>query len=158
VGHLFNETALTVFKRFNLGTFREYPVTVRDRKGGARTLTYLLIRNAIPPTSIDFARSEFYLADMVGHPQAPVAITSFEDWSEKLDLANKGQLAGCERFSRLDFKKLVLHRNHLPTVDLFKLGRLGIRVYISARLKDAIVSSDITGLEIRPNKSLFAGR
>jgi len=158
VGYLYNDKALAIFKQFELGTYREYPVTVSDRKGVARTLTYLLIRNAIAPKSFDFGRSEFYLADMVGIPRAPVAITSFEDWSEKLNLANEGQLDGCERFSRLDFKKLVFHRNHLPTVDLFKLGRLGIRVYISARLKDAIVDSGITGLEIRPNRKLFVGR
>ena len=158
VGHLLNETALAVFKQFELGTFREYPVTVHDRQGGARTLTYLLIRNALPPTSFDFARSEFYLADMVGIPQAPVAVNSFAEWDEKIRLAREGKLNGCERFSRIDFKRLVLDRDHLPTVDLFTLGRLGITVYISARLKDAIVSSGITGLEIQPNKRLFAGR
>ena len=158
VGHLFNETALAVFKQFDLGTFREYPVTLRDRQGVARPLTYLLIRNALPPTSIDFARSEFYLADMVGVPKSPVAVTSFEDWSEKATLARKGQLDGCEKFSKVPFKKLLFLPGHAPSVDLFTLGRLAITVYVSARLKDAVVRSGITGLEIRPNNRLFAGR
>jgi hypothetical protein len=159
VGHICNEKALAVFKQFDLGNFREYPVAVRDAKGVARTLTYLLIRNAVPATSVDFTQSEFYLCDMVSVPQGSVAVTSVEDWTKKRKLASEGQLDGCEQFSRIDYKKLVLHRERLPTVDLFKLGPgLGIRVYISARLKDAIEASGITGLEIKPNKRLFAGR
>jgi hypothetical protein len=137
--------------------FREYPVTVRDRKSGDRTLTYLLIRNALPPTSIDFARSEFYLTDMVSIPKGPVAVDSFADWDEKSRLAREGKLDGCERFSRLAYKKLFFLPGQSPTVVLFTLGRLGITVYISARLKDAIVTAGISGLEIQPNKRLFIG-
>lgn len=156
VGRLFNETALALFKQFELGEFREYPVIVRDSKGVAQTLTYLLIRNQIPGASVDFAQSEFFLTDIISDPQGPVEITSFQDWEQKVKLAREGKLDGCEQFSRIAIKRLVLHRDHLPTVDLFKL-RLGITVYISARLKDAIESSGITGLAILPNKRLFAG-
>lgn len=159
VGYLYSEKALAVFKQFELGVFREYPVAVSDSKGASYPLTYLLIRNSLPHTAIDFARSEFYVTDMVSIPQGPVTITSAEDLAEKKKLAFEGQLNGFEKFSRIDYKRLVLHRDHLPTVDLFRLERgLGIRVYISARLKEAIEKSGVTGLMIVENKRLFAGR
>ena len=51
----------------------------------------------------------------------------------------------------------------LPIVDarltgLVTDGSLGVTVYVSARLTEAIASSGITGLEIKPNKRLFADR
>jgi hypothetical protein len=57
--------------------------------------------------------------------------------------------------SRVQFKRLYFRRGHQPSVDYFTLARLSITVYISARLKDAIARSGITGLEIKPNKRLF---
>jgi hypothetical protein len=159
VGYLYSEKALAVFKQFELGIFREYPVNVSGGKDVAHPLTYLLIRNFLPHTAIDFARSEFYVTDMVSIPQGPVTITSAEDLADKRKLAQEGQLNGYEKFSRIDYKRLVLLQDHLPTADLFRLERgLGIRVYISTRLKEAIEKSGITGLEIRENKRLFAGR
>ena len=157
VGYLYSEKALAVFKQFELGIFREYPVAVSGGKGVARTLTYLLIRK-IPPTSIDFARSEFYVTDMVSIPQGPVTITSAEDLADKRKLAREGQLNGYEKFSRIDYKRLVLLRDHLPTADLFRLERAGNQGVYFRRLKEAIEKSGITGLEIRENKRLFAGR
>jgi hypothetical protein len=159
-GHLFNEKALAVFKRFDLGAFREFPAIVRDHAGSPRSLTYLHIRNrnALPATAIDFERSEFYLEDILGIPKWSVAVDSFDDWQEKVRRAREGQLDGCEEFSSIAYKKLFFRPGHAPPVDLFTFERLGIRVYISARLKEAIVGSGITGLEIKPNKRLFADR
>jgi len=122
VGFLCNEKALAVFKQFDLGMHREYPVTVRDRKNVARNLTYLLVRNRLPQSAIDLGNSEFYVAD------------------------------------RIQYKRLVLRRDQLPTADLFQLERLRSVVYISARLKEAIEKFRVTGLEIRANKKLFTGR
>jgi hypothetical protein len=75
VGYLYSEKALAVIKKFELGKFREYPAPVRDKKGVVYPLTYLLIRNFLPWTAFDFARSEFYVNDMVSIPQGPVTIT-----------------------------------------------------------------------------------
>ena len=52
-GHLFNESALSVFRQSDLGRFREYPAVVRDQSGSPRTLTYLHIRNIIEPVAED---------------------------------------------------------------------------------------------------------
>ena len=156
-GYLLNEKALALFRRLELGEFREYPVTVQDRKGNAFLLTYVLIRNEIAPASFDFARSEFYLCDMVGVPKEPVAVESFEEWAAKIVLARKGELNGCEKFSRLAFKKLRFLSGSAPRVDHFTLGRLASTVYVSSRFKEALAASGIAGLEIRPNRRLFAG-
>jgi hypothetical protein len=156
-GYLLNEKALAVFKQSNLGEFREYPAIVRDHAGSPRPLTYLYVRNQIQPEAIDFERSEFYLADMLNQPIRAVVVNSFEEREEKRRMANEGKLDGCKRFSRIEYKRLYFMPGHRPAVDLFSLARLSIRVYISARLRNAIVESGITGLEIRPNKRLFAG-
>jgi hypothetical protein len=156
-GYLLNDKALAAFKQCDLGEFREYPASVRDKTGSARPLTYLYVRNIIEPTGIDFGRSEFYITDMVSQPMGPVTVTSLEDLTEKKELARKGTLEGSEKFSRIDYKRLTFAPGQKPSVDIFKLSGLGARVFISARLRDAIVNSGITGLEIRPNKRLFAG-
>jgi hypothetical protein len=156
-GHIVNEKALAVLKRCTLGSFREYPAVVRDHRGAAHTLIFLQIRNVIPPTAIDFERSEFYVAETLGMPNKAVAIGSFDDWKEKSQQAMDGQLDGCEEFSSIAYKELFFRRGHAPSVDFFKLERLGSTVYISARLKSAIGDSGITGLEIKPNTRLFPG-
>jgi hypothetical protein len=155
-GHVFNEKALAVFKQCDLGVYREYPAIVRDETDIAHTLTYLHIRNMVEPVAIDFERSEFYIADMLGIPKSPIAIDSFDDWREKMQRAEEGTLNGCEEFSTLEYKRLYFRHGQHPVVDYFRIARLGTTVYVSARLKDAILSSGITGLEIKPNKRLFA--
>ena len=66
-GLLLNDKALAAFKRCRLGTYREYPASVADGSEGRR-LTYLHVRNIVEPAAIDFERSEFYVADMLGLP------------------------------------------------------------------------------------------
>ena len=155
-GYLLNAKALAVFKQCDLGRFREYPAVVRDQAGVTRTLTYLYIHNVIQPTAIDFERAEFYVANTIGIPLRPVAINSFEEWEEVVHKAMEGELDGCKRFSMIYYKKLFFRRGHQPTVDLFEFARLGTTIYISARLRESIMNSGITGLEIKPNKRLFA--
>ncbi len=156
-GQLFNEKALAAFRQCDLGNAREYPVIVRGkRKGDARALTYLHIRNIVDPTAVDFEGSEFYLADILDIPTGPVTVHSFEDWCEKTRRAREGQLDGCEEFSQIDYKRLYFRPGHSPSVDYFRLARLGITIYISARLREAILNSGITGLEVKPNRRLFA--
>ena len=94
-GHLFNQKAVTVFKRCDLGEFREYPAIVRDHTGSAHPLTYLHIRNVIPPTAIDFGRSEFYIAEMLGIPNGPAAVNSFRR------LAGEATAGRCGRVGRM---------------------------------------------------------
>lgn len=157
-GHLFSEEALAVFRQQDLGNVREYPVSVRGKKSDVRALTYLHFRNLIEPTAIDFERSEFYLADILSIPTGPIAVHSFADWEEKTQLAEDGELDGCEEFSQIEYQRLYFQPGQTPSVDYFRLARLGITVYVSTRLKEAIESSGLTGLEIRPNKRLFAAR
>jgi hypothetical protein len=157
-GYLLNHSALAPFKQCSLGDFREYPALVRDTTGSERSYTYVFLRNIIEPAAIDFERSEFYIEDILGIPKAPIDVNSFDDWLEMLAKANAGDLDGIEEFSSLAYKKLFFRHGHTPSVDLFTFARLGVGVYISARLKDAIVNSGITGLEIKQNKRVFANQ
>ncbi len=155
-GRLFNPKAHSVFRRMNLGKFREYPTNVADLNGEMHPLVYFHFQNEVEPTAIDFETSEFYIAEMLSMPGPSVSIRSFEDWSEKIGQAREGKLNGCEQFSRIEFKQLFFKRGCSPNVDIFSLGRLSARVYITTKLRDAIVESGITGLEIKENKRLFA--
>lgn len=155
---LFNDKALAAFKGCDLGNSREYPVTVRDKTGARRPMTYLRTVNPVGPEAFDFGRSEFYVADMLGTPGPPVAVGSYEEWAEAKRKAFAGELEGFRRFSKVDHKRLVFLPGRAPAADLFTLAWTGVRGFVSARLKVAIESAGVTGLEIRPNKRLFAGR
>lgn len=155
-GYLLNDRALAAFRRCNLGEHREYAVIVRDAGGQKRSYTYLFVRNLVPPASLDFGRSEFYITTALGIPQAPIAADSFEDFIEKRRKAREGELEGVKRFSSLDYKVLHLRPGQGPSADLFKLEQMGTRTYVTARLRAAIAESGISGLEVRPNKRLFA--
>lgn len=156
IGHIFNDKAFSVFKQFDLGHFKEYHVEVVDRGGQSFPMTYLHIRNVIEPSAVDFGRSIFLVVDMLGMPLGTVDVSSFEDWVEKTRLAQQGELAGGEEFSRLDFTMLRFLPGHDPRTDYFTLARLGTAIYVSTRLRDAISQSGISGLEIKPNKRVFA--
>ena len=156
IGHIYNDKALSVLMRFDLGNCKDYQATVVDDTGNCRSMTYLHIRNAVDPSAIDFERSDFNVVDMIGMPLGSVEISSFDDWLKKTKLAQEGKLAGREEFSRLDFKKLRFLPGNDPTADYFTLARLGTSIYVSLRLKDAIEQSGLSGLEIKTNKRLFA--
>ncbi len=156
IGQIFNDKALSVFKRFDLGTFKEYRAKVIDGGGNPQSMTYLHIRNVIDPSAIDFCRSVFLVVDMIGMPLGTVDVDSFDDWVRKTQLAQQGKLAGGEEFSMLDFKTLRLLPGRDPTADYFTLARLGTSIYVSGCLKDAIEQSGLSGLEIKSNKRLFA--
>ena len=86
-----------------------------------------------------------------------VEIDCFEGWLEATQKAQSGELDGCEAFSRVAYKRLYFRRGKQPEAEYFTLARLGATFYISTRLKDAIVESGVTGLEIKECKRLFAG-
>ena len=153
-GYLLNPKALAAFRQCDLGNSREYPVTVRDQSGRSHALVYLYVRNIVPLEGIDFRRSEFYVADMVGQFREPIAIDSPEDRESKGRLVRDGQWNGCEKFSRIVYKSLYFKPGHRPTADLFKLARLGITVYASSKLRDLVVGGGVTGLEFKPNRRL----
>jgi hypothetical protein len=153
-GYLVSDTALAIFKQFDLGDYREYPVTVTKLKV-KKNYTYLYFNNQLSTNAIDFTVSEFYLANIIGSPIGPVTIKSFAEWEKMLRLASDGELEGCGRFSRIAYKKLIIKKRQRPKIDVFRLQRLGITMYISTRLKEAISQAGLTGLEIRPNKRLF---
>ena len=153
-GYLLSPAAHATFGRFDLGNSREYPAVVRGHDGERRPYTYIYCDNQVEPDAIDFRSSEFYITNMLGVPGPAVSVDSFEERSAKLELALAGKLDGCGRFSRIEHKTLFFKPGRRPTVDLFSLSRLGIRVYITAALRGAILEPGITGLEIKENRRL----
>lgn len=154
-GYLLNQRALGIFKQRHLGDHRDYAAIVRDSGDSERSFTFVFCKNGVDPESLDFERSEFYVTDILGMPKGPIDVGSFEEFLDLQAKASAGELDGVEEFSSLDYKELHFKAGCTPSVDIFDLSRLGIRVYISNRLRTAILESGISGLEIKPNQRLF---
>lgn len=155
-GYLVNEKALAAFKAVNLGNFREYPATVCDQQGKPHSLFYIHLQNIVQPAKIDFPRSIFHVADILGMPGDAIDIRSFEDWEQNMRLAMDGKLNGCEEFSSLEYSLLHFHEAFRPPADIFQIARLGTTVYASAKIRTIIFESDISGVEFKENRKLVA--
>lgn len=153
-GFLLSERAVATFARFPLGKAQHYKVEVsggRER----RAYTYLFFANHLTHDDIDFTRSEFYIADMIGDPQRLIEIVSAEDFDQKRKQVNQGELEGCKRFSALKFKSMHLKPGHAPQTSVFGLGAFGGEMYVRRELYDALRRADVTGLEFKRNNRIF---
>lgn len=155
-GYLVNEKALAAFKRVNLGNFRQYPACVSDQKGKVHSLVYLHLRNIVEPDKIDFARSRFHVADILGMPGDPIDIQSFADWERNLQLAMDGELNGCDEFSSLEYSPLHFIEGFRPPADVFQIARLDTTVYASAKLRAVMLEESVTDVNFKENRKLVA--
>lgn len=154
-GFLVNSNALEGFKKCNLGNYREYPVELLDHEKNKHPLIYLYHQNILTPESVDYKRSEFYLEEMLGIPKDPIQVDSFSDWQAKVTLARAGKLNGCEEFSGLAFKKLYLLPGHNPDTDIFRIARLGVRVYVTTEFRKVMLNLGVTGINFKINRRVY---
>lgn len=152
-GFLLSERALGVFEQLPPGNVRKYPAEV---SGGRqrRPYTYFFPANHITHADIDFSRSEFYIADMLGDPQGLIEVVSAEDFDLKRKQVNQGEWEGCRRFSSLKFKRMYL--NHAPQAAVFGLGTFGGEMYVRRELYEALRQAEVSGLEFKRNNRIFA--
>lgn len=153
-GYLLSERALEVFEKFDLGRTKKYTAEVRKGKE-ARKYTYLFLANHVVMEDVNFSKSEFYIANMIGSPQSMIKVTSDEDYEQKRSKAASGELDGFGEFSRLDCKCLKFKRGRVPKSAIFGLGQFGVDMYFRQELYVALRQSNISGFEFRRNNKLF---
>lgn len=154
-GFLLADAALAVFAQLPLGTAQRYKAEV-SRGKERRAYTYVFFANNVTHADIDFERSAFYIADMIGSPQRLVDIASAEDFDRKRKMISAGELDGCRRFSRLEFKSYSLRPGRTPQAAVFGLGTFGTQLYVHRDLYDALRAAEVTGLDFKRNNRLFA--
>ncbi|MBI1348790.1 hypothetical protein GC163_21160 [bacterium] len=153
-GFLLSAPVLAVFSRFPLGVVQQYKAEV-SRGKDRRAYTYVFFANHVTHADIDFERSEFYIADMIGSPQRLVDIASAEDFDRKRQLVCDGELDGCRPFSRLEFKNVRLLPGRTPQAAVFGLGKFSTQLYVRRDLYEALRDAAVTGLDFKRNNRLF---
>lgn len=155
-GFLLSERAGAVFAAFDLGRSKAYPAEVTRRKE-VRAYTYLFAANHVTHADVDFGRSEFYVADMIGTPKRLIEVASATDYDRTRDRVVRGELDGVKQFSRLQFKKLCLKPDRVPRAAAFGLGTFGVATYVRRGLCDALRLAGVTGLEFKRNNMIYVG-
>lgn len=153
-GFLLSERALALFEQFPLGNSRQYKAEVKGRRE-RRIFTYLFTANHVTHDDVDFARSEFYIADMIGSPLRLIDIASADDYDQTRKQINRGEMEGVKRFSGLRFKSMHLKPNHTLQAAIFGLGTFGTQMLITRALYDALREAEVTGLEFKRNNKIF---
>lgn len=153
-GYLVTEKALELFKQFDLGLAGQYRAEVQSGKD-KRPYTYLFIANHVTLDDLDFSRSEFYVADMLGSPKYVTKVASVEDFQTKRKQAFEGSFEGNGKFSKIACKKLQLKTQHVPKAAVFGIATLGTDMYIHRDLYQALRDANITGLEFKRNNKIF---
>lgn len=153
-GWLVNEKAIGLLKGFPLGNHLEVPAVVQRRKE-TRSYSYVFIANHVSLEDVDFARSAFYVADMIGSPVGSIEVESAEDLAQKRRNVNAGAVEGFKRFSRVECQRLQFRKGRAPQAAVFGLGSVGIEMYLTRELCVALRRAGVTGLEFRRNNKLF---
>lgn len=154
-GFLLSELALSAFAPFALGNTKNYSAEVCRRKE-RRAYWYVFTANHITPEDIDFKKSEFYVADMIGTPKELIEVKSAAEFDRKRELISQGELEGVKRFSRLQFKSVRLKPKRAPRAAVFGLGTFSPIMYMRRELCDALRRAGVTGLEFKRNNLIFA--
>jgi hypothetical protein len=154
-GFLLSGHALAIFEQYPLGNARQYQAAVKGRRE-QRAYTYVYFANHITHDDVDFRRSEFYIADMLGDPQRLIEIVSADDFDQKRKQINRGELEGCKRFSALRFKSMRLKPQRAPQAAFFGLGPFSsTEVYVRRELYEALRHAEVTGLEFKRNNKIY---
>jgi hypothetical protein len=153
-GYLVNEKTLGIFEQFDLGLAGKYQVEVQSRKD-KKAYTYVFFANHVTVEDIDFGKSEFYVADMLGSPKHLIKIASQEEFQVKRQQAFEGKLEDHKKFSRVTFKKMQLKPERVPKAAVFGIGTLGTELYIRRDLYESLRNAKVSGLEFKRNNKLF---
>jgi len=153
-GFLTTPDALSVFTQFPLGNTRQYTAEVKHGKQN-KAYTYLFFANHVALEDVDFKKSEFYIADMIGSPQSVIKVATADDFLKKREQLSQGEVEGFRRFSRLECKRIQFLPRHAPGASVFGLGTLGGRMYVRQELYEALRAVGVTGLAFKRNNMLF---
>lgn len=142
---LLSKRALDIFQQFDLGNYNIYPATIFHNHA-AHEYGVIHFVNDLQP-KLDFAKSKFYVADMLGSYQFDVDVKSEEDYEAKRLLIKEGEYPNTEKWSYLSLKWGVF-QNGIITPDIFTIFSSSTTPYITTRLAQTIFDNELTGFKI----------
>lgn len=148
---LLSRKALEVFLQFDLGKHEIYPATVYHN-GGKYDYGVLHFVNDLHGI-VDFTKSEFYLANILGGYERDIEIESRQDYDTKWKLVSQGIYPETQDFWSIKLKHGILDLNMLEgsrqaSPDIFTILSSSEEVYTTKALAQAIVDEDLTGFNI----------
>lgn len=138
-GLLVNTKVKDLFSNVNIMQHQYYKCLVKDLKGFTHDYYWLHISDYSILNKINYKESKFYLRES-GFREDNIELSSFDDYKNKKD--SLGILF------TVHADNIVLSREFDNSLDLFSIPIFTKKIIISQRLKDLIISKEITGVLI----------
>lgn len=144
--YLLSKKALDIFKKFNLGRYRIYPATVYH-KGAEHEYGVLHFTNDLID-HLDFTRSKFYVANILGGYEFDIEINSKEDYEKKRKQVKNAEYPNTEEWWYVNLKWGVW-KEKMTVTDLFTIFSSDSNPYVSKELSEEILNKELTGFEFK---------
>jgi hypothetical protein len=142
---LLSKRTLDIFRQFDLGNYKTYPATV-FHNDVAHEYGVIHFVNDLH-SKLDFAKSKFYVADMLGSYQFDVDVTDEKDYESIRQLIKQGEYPNTEKWSYLSLKFGVFQNGIIPP-DIFTIFSSSTNPYITTRFAQTIFDNELTGFKI----------
>jgi len=139
-GYLISQKLKDILTEFNLMDSRIYPVIIHTAKGDL-LYYFLLLSEPDLIHKVNYTKSIFY-ETKYGFKENIIQISSFADYKEKKKQDTKASFG-----VKLD--KTVVTEKFNKDLDMFTFLPFDNNVYISQRLKKALIINNITGIDIK---------
>ncbi|KAA9345890.1 hypothetical protein [Adhaeribacter soli] len=141
-----SKKALDVFRYFKLGNHKIYPATVYHKQN-AHEYGILHFVNDLHG-GLDFSKSKFYVANLLGGYEFDIDVTDEEDYKNKQQLVKTAQYPNTKKwwFVRL---KWGVFKKGVSQPDIFNISSSNIEPYVSYDLAQAVVENGLTGFEFK---------
>lgn len=138
-GMLISERFKTLMENFRIMNHVFYPAVVKTRTADLQYYWIHLADDSFV-NKIDYTKSIFYWTRSTMR-KGVIELSSFDDYLGQKE--KNGHLWG------VDIDKIVLNKNFDMTLDMFGCLPFDMGIYVSERLKNAILSMEISGLELK---------
>jgi len=146
-GLLVNQKVKDLFSQFNLMQHRYYKCFIKDLKGKTHEYFWLHLSDYSLLNTINYSKSKFYTKES-GFREDEISLISFDDYKAKLK-----ELGSLWTISS-DY--LELDTNFNKELDLFVIPIFDKHIYASEKLKEAIDSTHISGININKTEAVFS--
>ena len=141
-GLLINQKVKSILDKHNLPDHKYFEANIESSNGKqVETYYWLHIFNPSSLDWINYKESVFFYTKY-GFREGNITFNSFKESRIK-----KEQLVG--NMGTIEVEEIVLNSNFDKTLDLFNFEYFDHAIHISSRLKEALESENLTGLEIK---------
>jgi len=151
-GFYLSEFAKEIFSQFNLGEHKYFPVTFLH-EGIYYNYFWLQLKTDFNPY-INFDRSIFYEEiGILDGSKTEIKVSTLEELMRMKDRVFKEWSDKKREYTSIRYKYIELNKD-IPAVDIFGFSRLGIDLFITQGLKDAILQGKLTGFDIKDQRQV----